>query len=70
MEQGTLGKRIAYHRKRLGMTQEQLAQRVGVSAQAVSSADGCRSGTHRADSVFRGEDHSAGACLHLRHQRG
>ena len=36
MEQGTLGKRIAYHRKRLGMTQEQLAQRVGVSAQAVS----------------------------------
>lgn len=31
MEQGTLGKRIAYHRKRLGM-----AQRVGVSAQAVS----------------------------------
>ena len=36
MEQGTLGKRIAYHRKRLGMTQEQLAQRVGVSAQAVT----------------------------------
>lgn len=36
MEQTTLGRRIAFHRKRLGMTQEQLAERVGVSAQAVS----------------------------------
>lgn len=38
MEQNiqTLGKRIAVLRKRSGMTQEQLAERVGVSAQAVS----------------------------------
>lgn len=37
MEQGTtLGKRISAHRKRLGLTQDQLAERVGVSAQAVS----------------------------------
>ena len=57
MEQGTLGKRIAYHRKRLGMTQEQLAQRVGVSAQAGSKWE-------------NNHHHSAGACLHLRHQRG
>ena len=48
MEQGTLGKRIAYHRKRLGMTQEQLAQRVGVSAQAVSKWGRCRSYAGRA----------------------
>ncbi len=32
----TLGKRISFHRKRLGMTQEQLAERMNVSAQAVS----------------------------------
>lgn len=32
----TIGKRISFHRKRLGLTQEQLAQRLGVSAQAVS----------------------------------
>ena len=32
----TLGKRIVMHRKRLGLTQEQLAERVRVSAQAVS----------------------------------
>ena len=32
----TLGERIKYHRKRLGLTQEQLAERMGVSAQAVS----------------------------------
>lgn len=32
----TLGKRISFHRKRLGMTQEQLADHMGVSAQAVS----------------------------------
>jgi len=36
MNEMTLGKRIMQHRKRLGMTQEQLADRVGVSAQAVS----------------------------------
>lgn len=36
MNESTLGKRISYHRKRLGLTQEQLAERVGVSAQAVS----------------------------------
>lgn len=35
MEQ-TLGKRIAQCRKRLGMTQDQLADRLGVTAQAVS----------------------------------
>lgn len=32
----TLGKRILYYRKRMGMTQEQLAERMGVTAQAVS----------------------------------
>lgn len=36
MNQTTIGERIKYHRKRLGMTQEQLADRIGVSAQAVS----------------------------------
>ena len=36
MNQTTLGGRIKYHRKRLGLTQEQLAARMGVSAQAVS----------------------------------
>lgn len=35
MEQ-TMGKRIMHHRKRLGLTQEQLAERLGVTAQAVS----------------------------------
>ena len=35
MEQ-TLGKRISYHRKRLGLTQDQLAEQLGVTAQAVS----------------------------------
>lgn len=35
MEQ-TLGKRIMEHRKRLGLTQEQLAEKLGVTAQAVS----------------------------------
>lgn len=35
MEQ-TLGKRIAQSRKRLGMTQDQLAEKLGVTAQAVS----------------------------------
>ena len=32
----TMGKRISDLRKRKGMTQEQLAQQVGVTAQAVS----------------------------------
>lgn len=36
MNQSTLGSRIKSHRKRLGLTQEQLAERMGVSAQAVS----------------------------------
>lgn len=36
MENQTLGKRIMQNRKRLHMTQEQLAERVGVSPQAVS----------------------------------
>lgn len=35
MEQ-TLGKRIAAHRKRLGLTQDQLAEQLGITAQAVS----------------------------------
>ena len=35
MEQ-TLGKRIMSHRKRLGLTQDQLAEKLGVTAQAVS----------------------------------
>jgi transcriptional regulator with XRE-family HTH domain len=35
MEQ-TLGKRISAHRKRLGLTQDQLAEKLGVTAQAVS----------------------------------
>ncbi len=32
----TLGKRIAAHRKRLGLTQDRLAELLGVTAQAVS----------------------------------
>ncbi|MBE6928510.1 MAG: helix-turn-helix transcriptional regulator [Ruminococcaceae bacterium] len=36
MSYTTLGDKIKYHRKRMGLTQEQLAQRLGVSAQAVS----------------------------------
>lgn len=32
----TMGKRILYYRKRMGMTQDQLAEKIGVSAQAVS----------------------------------
>lgn len=35
MEQ-TLGKRIVAHRKRMGLTQDQLAEQLGVTAQAVS----------------------------------
>lgn len=34
--ENSLGQRIISHRKRLGLTQDQLAERVGVSAQAVS----------------------------------
>ncbi len=36
MSTTTMGGRIKYHRKRLNLTQEQLAERMGVSAQAVS----------------------------------
>lgn len=32
----TLGKRIAHHRKRLGLTQDALAEKLGITAQAVS----------------------------------
>ncbi len=32
----TLGKRIVYHRKRIGMTQDQLAEKLGITAQAIS----------------------------------
>ena len=32
----TLGKRIAAHRRRLGLTQDRLAELLGVTAQAVS----------------------------------
>ena len=35
MEQ-TLGKRIAKNRKRMGLTQDQLAEQMGVTPQAVS----------------------------------
>ncbi len=35
MEQ-TLGKRVAQHRKRMGLTQDQLAEQLGITAQAVS----------------------------------
>ena len=35
MEQ-TIGKRIVKNRKRLGLTQDQLAEKLGVTAQAVS----------------------------------
>ena len=36
MMEETLGRRIAAHRKRLGLTQDALAERLGVTAQAVS----------------------------------
>ena len=32
----TLGKRIMRHRKALGLTQDQLAEQLGITAQAVS----------------------------------
>lgn len=32
----TLGKRIVYHRKRIQMTQDQLAEKLGITAQAIS----------------------------------
>ena len=32
----TLGKRVVFHRKRLGLTQDALAELMGVTAQAVS----------------------------------
>ena len=38
MEQ-TLGQRIMQHRKRLGLTQDQLAEKLGVTAQAVSKCE-------------------------------
>ena len=34
--ENTIGKRIAANRKRMGMTQEQLAERLGITAQAIS----------------------------------
>ena len=42
MEQ-TIGKRIAENRKRLGMTQDQLAEQLGVTAQAVSKWENSQS---------------------------
>ena len=36
MTEETLGKRIAAHRKGLGLTQDGLAEQLGVTAQAVS----------------------------------
>ena len=32
----TIGKRIAQHRKRMGLTQDQLAEKLGITAQAIS----------------------------------
>ena len=42
MEQ-TIGRRIAENRKRLGMTQDQLAEKLGVTAQAVSKWENAQS---------------------------
>ena len=36
MTEETLGSRIAAHRKRLGLTQDALAEQLGITAQAVS----------------------------------
>lgn len=36
MQSETMGKRIAAFRKERGLTQDQLAERLGISAQAVS----------------------------------
>lgn len=43
MSYNTLGERIKHHRKRLGLTQEQLADRLGVSVQAVSKWENSQS---------------------------
>ena len=42
----TLGKRIVFHRKRLGLTQDALAELMGVIAQAVSKWENDQSSAH------------------------
>ena len=39
MNQTTIGERIKYHRKRLGMTQEQLAERIAQMQQTLERLD-------------------------------
>ena len=41
--ENSIGKRIAAHRKRLGLTQEQLADKLGITAQAVSKWENSQS---------------------------
>lgn len=36
LDQKVFGEKLRNHRKRLGMTQEEAAQRIGISAQAIS----------------------------------